>query len=63
MSSQIEDAGYDYTQGGYTFACNTTLPDMTFSTNGYDAVVPGEVMTFGATDDGGTIKNIFGDPY
>lgn len=30
--SQVEGAEYDYTQGGYTFACNTTLPDITFST-------------------------------
>jgi len=72
--SQVEGAGYDYTQGGYTFACNTTLPDITFSTNGYDAVVPGKLMSFDAMDNGGTMcfgglqsndglpGNIFGDP-
>lgn len=72
--SHVEGAGYDYTQGGYTFACNTTLPDITFSTNGYDAVVPGKLMNFAATGKEGTMcfgglqsndgfgKNIFGDP-
>lgn len=72
--SQVEGAGYDYTQGGYTFACNTTLPDITLSINGYDAVIPGKLMNFAATEKGGTIcfgglqssdglgKNIFGDP-
>jgi len=72
--SQVESARYDYTQGGYTFACNTTLPDITFSINGYDAVVPGKLMNFTPIDVKGTMCfgglqssdgfgiNIFGDP-
>ena len=72
--SQVESAGYDYTQGEYTFACNTTLPDITFSINGYDAVVPEKLMNLAATENGGTMcfgelqsndgfgGNIFGDP-
>lgn len=72
--SEVAGAAYDDTQGGYTFACNVFLPDITFSISGYNAVVAGKLLNLGPTDITGIScfgglqssdafdKNIFGDP-
>ncbi len=71
--SEVEGAAYDNTQGGYTFACNVVLPDITFCISGYNAVVAGRLINMGPTDATGIScfgglqssdgfgKNIFGD--
>jgi aspergillopepsin I len=48
--SQIENAEYNYTHDEYTFACNTTLSDITFFINDYDIVISEKLMNFAATD-------------
>lgn len=40
------DASYDSSQGGYTFACSDTLPDITLNIGGYNAVVPGSFIKY-----------------
>ena len=51
--SQIENAEYDYTQGEYTFACNTTLSNITFFINDYDVVVFEKLINIAATKNKG----------
>ena len=52
--SGVDGAQNDQSQGGYTYPCSTTLPDITFTIGGYDAVVPGSYVNYAPTDDSGT---------
>lgn len=52
---QVTGAAYDNTQGGYTFACDATLPDFTLGVG--DAgriVVPGEYINYAPLDSANT---------
>ena len=51
--NEVESSTLDYAEGQYTFTCNTTLPDITFSISGYNAVVPGNLVNLGPMDDSG----------
>ena len=44
--SQVRNAQYNTTYGGYIFPCSTSLPSFTVTINGYDAVVPGNLINF-----------------
>ncbi len=52
--NSVPNAAYDSTQGGYTFPCSSTLPDITFDIGGYGAVVSGSLINFAPTDASGT---------
>jgi len=49
-------ATYDSSQGGYTFPCTTTLPDLTLGIGSYKAVIPGSYINYAPTDNTGTSK-------
>ena len=38
--------------GGWTFPCDTKLPDFTITINGYEAVVPGEHINYAPVTEG-----------
>ena len=44
--SQVSGAGYDSTQGGYTFPCSSTLPYLALGIGSYPAVVPGSYLNY-----------------
>ena len=44
--STVPGAGYDSTQGGYTFPCSAALPDVKIGIEGATAVVPGSYINF-----------------
>lgn len=50
----VPSAKNDQTQGGYTFPCSSTLPDITFAIGNYNAVVSGSLINFAPTDSTGT---------
>ena len=52
--SGVDGAQNDQTQGGYTYPCSTTLPDITFTIGGYQATVPGSYVNYAPTDSSGT---------
>lgn len=52
--SGVPSASYDANQGGYTFPCSSTLPDITFDVGGYSAVVSGSLINFAPVDASGT---------
>jgi Eukaryotic aspartyl protease len=54
---QVEGAKYDSTQGGYTFACDTTLPDFTLGIGDAQAVVPGSFINFAPLEAGSSSKS------
>jgi aspergillopepsin I len=54
----IPGAKNDKNQGGYVFACDGTVPDLTITINGYDAVIPGAYINFAPLGDGS--NNCFG---
>ncbi len=72
---EVEGSIFDYAEGGHTFTCSTTLPDITFFISGYNAVVPGNLVNLGPIDDSGTRclggvqgndglgPNVFGDVF
>jgi len=49
---QVDGAQMDNSQGGYTFSCDATLPDLTLGIGSYKAVVPGDYINFAPTGDG-----------
>jgi hypothetical protein len=63
----------DSSQGGYTFPCTATLPNLTLGIGSYRAVVPGKYINYGAVGGskcfGGVQSNsalgetIFGDVF
>ena len=73
--SSVPSASYDANQGGYTFPCSSTLPDITFNIGGYSATVSGSLINFAPTDSTGTTcfggiqsntgigQSIFGDIF
>ena len=72
---QVDGAVNDQQQGGYTFPCSATLPDISFAIEGYNAVVPGNYINYAPISDGSTTcfgglqssagvgVNIFGDVF
>lgn len=44
--SQIPSAAVDTQAGGVVFNCNDTIPDLTAIINGYQAVIPGNIIRF-----------------
>lgn len=73
--SEVSGAQKDPQQGGYTYPCSTTLPDISFQIGSYRATVPGSYVNYGPVDDSGTTcfggmqssqgigSNIFGDIF
>ncbi|KAK2591844.1 hypothetical protein QQS21_010453 [Conoideocrella luteorostrata] len=51
--SHVSGASYDDQQGGYTFACGTSLPNFTFGVSGSKITIPGSFMNYAPTDDSG----------
>ena len=51
--SGVPNAAYDSTQGGYTFPCSSSLPDITFDIGGYGATVSGSLVNFAPIDASG----------
>ena len=72
---QVDGAQNDQQQGGYTYPCDATLPDISFGIGSYTAVVPGSYVNYAPTDDSGSTCfggiqsasgigfNIFGDIF
>jgi len=66
-------ASYDSSQGGYTFPCSATLPNLTLGIGAYKAVVPGEYINYdkvsnsdcfgGVQSDSGIGFSILGDIF
>ena len=52
--NNVKGAKNDQSQGGYTYPCSTTLPDITFSIGGYQATVPGSYVNYAPIDSSGT---------
>jgi hypothetical protein len=50
--AKVSGAQFDNSQGGYTFSCESTLPDLTLGIGSYKAVVPGDYINFAPTGDG-----------
>jgi len=53
---QVDGASYDDSQGGYTFSCDASLPDITLGIGSYHAVVPGSYINYASVDS----SNCFG---
>lgn len=49
---QVPLAFNNFLVGGYTFPCDTELPDFTINIDGYDAVVPGNLIKYAPVTDG-----------
>ncbi|KAF2150939.1 peptidase A1 [Myriangium duriaei CBS 260.36] len=70
---KVPGAANDQSQGGYTFDCSATLPDLSFSISGGSITVPGSYINFqsvsggkcfGGLQSSGQIgTNIFGDIF
>ena len=56
--SAVPGAQYDPQQGGYTYPCSTSLPDISFIIGSYKATVPGSYVNYAPIDETGT--NCFG---
>lgn len=54
---QVEGASYDSQQGGYTFDCNTELPDFVVGIGDGQATVPGSLVNLAAVDQSGQSKS------
>lgn len=73
--SGVSGAQNDPQQGGYTYPCSTTLPDISFQIGSYKATVPGSYVNYAPIDESGTTCfggiqssrgigfNIFGDIF
>ena len=73
--AQVDGAENSSSDGGYVFSCDATLPDISFSIAGYNAVVPGSYMNYapvsagssscfgGIQSDSGVGFSIFGDVF
>lgn len=48
----VSGATNDPFEGGYTFSCSQTLPSLTITINGYNAVVSGDLLNYEDTGDG-----------
>jgi len=70
----VSGATNSQSDGGYVFDCSTTLPDITLSIGGHNAVVPGSFINyapasasgscFGGIQSAGSIGlSIFGDIF
>jgi aspergillopepsin I len=42
--SEVPEATYEADDAGYVFPCSTVLPSLTFTFEGYDAVIPGPYL-------------------
>ncbi|KIM83600.1 hypothetical protein PILCRDRAFT_69108 [Piloderma croceum F 1598] len=70
---QVSGASYDSSQGGYTFPCSATLPNLTLGIGSYHAVVPGQYINYspasgskcfgGVQSDSGIGFSIYGDVF
>lgn len=72
---QVSSAKNDQQQGGYTFDCDAALPNISFTIEGYEAVVPGSFINYAPLSEGsstcfgglqssaGVGVNIFGDVF
>ena len=71
--AQVNGAANSASDGGYVFDCSTTLPDLTLTIAGYNAVVPGSYINYAPTtgsscfggiqSDSGVGFSIFGDVF
>jgi aspergillopepsin I len=52
--SQVQGAQNSQSDGGYVFDCSTQLPDFSVTIAGYQAVVPGSLINFQPTIQGGS---------
>ena len=57
--AKVSGAQYDDSQGGYTFDCDNTLPNLTLGIGSYKAVVPGSYINFAPVSDGSSSKSSF----
>ena len=72
---EVSGSSNSESDGGYIFDCSTTLPDLTLTIEGYDAVVPGSYLNYAPNSDGsstcfgglqsssGVGQSIFGDVF
>ncbi|KIM83619.1 hypothetical protein PILCRDRAFT_819250 [Piloderma croceum F 1598] len=70
---QVSGASYDSSQGGYTFPCSATLPNLILGIGSYHAVVPGQYINYtpasgskcfgGVQSDSGIGFSIYGDVF
>lgn len=49
---QVPGAAYDNAEGGYTFPCSSTLPNLSLGVGTYKAVVPGSYLNYAPLDTG-----------
>ena len=71
----VSGAKFDQSQGGYTYPCSATLPDISFQIGTYKATVPGSYVNYAPIDNSGATCfggiqssqgigfNIFGDIF
>ena len=70
---QVDGSFNDPLEGGYLFPCSASLPSITFTINGYSAVVSGDLLNYEEIGDGycmgglasneGSGMSIFGDVF
>jgi aspergillopepsin I len=53
---QVDGAGYDNSQGGYTFDCSADLPDFIVGIEEAKLTVPGSYMNYSPVSDGSSSK-------
>lgn len=72
--AQVSGSSNSQSDGGYIFACDAALPDLTLRIEGYAAVVPGAYMNYAPASEGGSCfgglqsndgigQSIFGDVF
>lgn len=49
---QVPGTAYDKAEGGYTFPCSSTMPNLTLGVGAYRAVVPGSYLIYAPVDTG-----------
>lgn len=50
--ANITGASFDYYTGGYTYPCNTTLPDLSLNIGGHVGTVPGAYFNYTSVGSG-----------
>ncbi|KAI1080777.1 secreted aspartic proteinase precursor [Whalleya microplaca] len=70
---QVDGAENSSSEGGYVFACSTTLPEFTFTAGSLDITIPADYLNYAPTEEGSSTcfgglqssesigTNIFGD--
>ena len=55
---KVSGASYDSSQGGYTFNCDTTLPNFSVGIGSYHAVIPGCYMNYSPADGNSKLRSV-----